>query len=68
MKIVGIALVILGIAGLAYGGLSWTTREKVIDAGPIQVSTDKTKSLPIPPIAGGIALVVGLALIFRKQS
>ena len=59
---------IVGIAGLAYGGLSWTTREKVIDVGPIQVSTDKTKSLPIPPIAGGIALVVGLALIFRKQS
>ena len=43
LKIVGIVLVVLGIAGLAYGGLSWTRRDTVVDAGPIHITADKTE-------------------------
>jgi uncharacterized membrane protein YidH (DUF202 family) len=67
MRIIGVLLIVLGIAGLAYGGLSWTTREKVIDAGPIEVSKDETKSLPIPPIAGGICVIAGIAILFSGK-
>lgn len=68
MKLLGVVLIVLGVCGLAYGGLSWTTREKVIDAGPIQVSKDKTESLPLPPIAGGILLAAGiLVLVSGRQ-
>jgi uncharacterized membrane protein YidH (DUF202 family) len=63
MKLLGIALVILGIVGLAYGGVTWTTKEKVVDLGPLQVTHDKTQSLPLPPIAGGICLIAGVVLL-----
>jgi drug/metabolite transporter (DMT)-like permease len=61
--IVGVVLIILGIAGLAFGGFSFTHREKVIDLGPIQASADKKESLPIPPILGALALVGGVVLL-----
>ena len=63
MKALGVVLIVLGIIGLAYGGFTWTSREKVVDLGPLQVSQDKTKSLPLPPIAGGILLVAGVILL-----
>jgi hypothetical protein len=63
MRIVGIVLVILGVVGLAYGGVTWTTKEKVVDLGPLQVTHDKTQSLPLPPIAGGICLIAGVVLL-----
>ena len=63
MKALGVVLIVLGIIGLAYGGLSWTTKEKVVDLGPIEVTQNKTRSLPLPPIAGGIALVAGVILL-----
>ena len=71
MRIVGIVLVILGVVGLAYGGVTWTTKEKVVDLGPLQVTHDKTQSLPLPPIAGGICLIAGVVLLVaagRQQS
>jgi uncharacterized membrane protein YidH (DUF202 family) len=63
MKIVGIVLVILGVVGLAYGGMRWTTKEKVVDLGPVQVTHDKTQSLPLPPIVGGVCLAAGVILL-----
>jgi len=66
MKVVGIVLVVLGVAGLAYGGLSWTTRDTIVDAGPIEITADKTERLPLPPIAGGLLLVAGVVLILKK--
>jgi uncharacterized membrane protein YidH (DUF202 family) len=61
--IVGIILIAIGIIALAYGGFSYTTREKVIDAGPLQVSADRQKTIPFPPILGGICLVGGIILV-----
>lgn len=66
MKVVGLVLVVLGIAGLAYGGLSWTRRDTIIDAGPIEITADKTERVPLPPIAGGLLLVAGVFLIMKK--
>jgi uncharacterized membrane protein YidH (DUF202 family) len=63
MKLIGIVLVVLGVAGLAYGGLAWTTREKVVDMGPLQVTHDKTHSVPLPPVAGGVCLIAGVVLL-----
>ena len=66
LKIVGIVLVVLGVAGLAYGGLSWTRRDTVLDAGPIKITADKTERMPLPPLAGGLLLVAGVVLILKK--
>lgn len=66
MKLLGIVLVVLGILGLAYGGFSWTRKDTVVDAGPIEITRDKTESVALPPIAGGLMLVAGLALIMKK--
>ena len=65
MKAIGIVLVALGIVGLIYGGVSWTQRDKVIDAGPIEITKNETKSIPLPPIAGAILLVAGVVVLMR---
>ncbi len=59
----GIILVVIGIIAFAYQGITYTTREKVVDLGPIQVTADKTKTFPLPPIVGGITLAGGIALL-----
>jgi hypothetical protein len=61
--ILAIVLIALGIAMFAYQGVTYTTREKVIDLGPIQVTAEKTRTLPLPPIVGAIALVGGIVLL-----
>jgi uncharacterized membrane protein len=61
--VIGIILIMIGIAALAYQGITYTTREKVVDIGPIQMTADKTKTIPLPPILGGIALVGGIVLL-----
>jgi hypothetical protein len=61
--IIAIMLIALGIAALAYQGITYTTREKVVDLGPLHVTAEKTKTLPLPPIVGAIALVGGIVLL-----
>jgi len=61
--IIAIILIALGIVAFAYQGITYTTREKVVDVGPIQVTAEKTKMLPLPPIMGAIALVGGIVLL-----
>jgi hypothetical protein len=61
--IIAIILIALGIAVFAYQGITYTTREKVVDIGPIQVTSEKTKTLPLSPIIGAIALVGGIVLL-----
>jgi len=63
MKIVGIILIVLGVLALAYQGILYTTKEKVVDIGPIEVTSTKKHSIPLPPIVGGVAIVAGIALI-----
>ena len=61
--LLGIALIVLGIVAFAYQGITYTTREKVIDLGPIQASVDTKKTIPLPPILGGLALAGGIVLV-----
>lgn len=63
MKIVGVVLIVLGLVGVGYGGLRIIYPDKVIDAGPLQVSVTRRASVPIPPILGVVALVGGVVLI-----
>ncbi len=58
-----IILIGVGIMAFAYQGISYTTREKAIDLGPLHLTTDKTRTLPLPPIVGAISLVGGIALL-----
>ncbi|MGD0020776.1 MAG: DUF3185 domain-containing protein [Smithellaceae bacterium] len=62
-NIIAIILIVLGIAAFVYQGITYTTREKVVDVGPIQMTTEKTKTIPLSPIFGGIALVGGIVLL-----
>lgn len=64
--IVAILLIALGIAAFAYQGITYTTREKAVDLGPLQVTTEKTNNIPISPIVGVIALAGGVALLLRN--
>jgi hypothetical protein len=61
--LLGIILIAAGVIAFAYQGISYTTREKVVDLGPIQMTADKTRTLPLPPIVGGIALAGGIVLL-----
>lgn len=61
--ILAITLIALGIAAFAYQGITYTTREKVVDLGSLQVTAEKTKMIPLPPIVGALALAGGVALL-----
>jgi hypothetical protein len=54
---------VIGIFAFAYQGFSYTTREKVVDLGPIHMTAEKTRTIPLPPIVGGIALVGGILVL-----
>jgi len=61
--LLAIVLIGVGIMAFAYQGISYTTREKAIDLGPLHLTADKTRTLPLPPIVGAIALVGGIVLL-----
>ena len=69
--LLGIVLIVLGLAALAYQGFTYTTRETVIDIGPIKATADREKTIPLPPILGIVAVAGGVALMIagsRKGS
>ena len=63
VMLVGIILLVVGILALAYQGFTYTTREKVIDLGPVQVTAEKQKTIPLQPVLGALALGSGLVLL-----
>jgi hypothetical protein len=63
MKLVGIVLIVIGIIALAYGGFTYTTREKVLDIGPIEATAERRHTIPLPPVLGAVALIGGIALM-----
>lgn len=64
--ITAIVLIVLGIAGLTYGGFSFTRKENVVDLGPVEVTRNERETLPIPPIVGGVLLISGVGLLFMR--
>ena len=62
-KIAGLSLTVIGLVALLWGGLFWTDRDTVLDAGPLEVQTAERKGVSVPPIIGGIVLVAGIILL-----
>jgi len=61
--ILGVVLNVLGVLALAYQGITYTKREKILDVGPLQATADREKTIPLPPLVGGLALAGGIALV-----
>ena len=71
LSILGIVLVVLGIVALAYQRITYTSRETVIDIGPLHATAERQKTFPLPPVLGGAAVVVGAGLLIagmRKKA
>jgi hypothetical protein len=64
MTIAGAVLIVLGVVALIYQGISYTSRETVIDIGPLHATADQQKTLPLPPVLGALAVAGGVALLF----
>ena len=63
MKILAILLIVFGAVALAYGGISYTRREKVLDIGPIEATADKHHEIPLSPIVGIASVAGGIVLV-----
>jgi uncharacterized membrane protein len=63
ITIIGVILIVLGVVALAYQGITYTTNEKVVDLGPLKVEAKREKTIPLPPLLGGLALVGGIVLV-----
>ncbi|WAC40005.1 hypothetical protein [Pedobacter sp. SL55] len=66
-KSLGIVLIVIGLIMLVWSGFTYTKKEKIVDAGPIQISADKEKSVNWPPYAGGIALIAGVVVFVSSK-
>ena len=62
-KTVGIVLVALGLIAVVWGGFNYTTRETVVDIGPIHATRDKQHNIPMPPVVGALVILAGVALL-----
>ena len=61
--VIGIVLIVLGLAALAYQGINYTTRETVIDVGPLHATAERHRTLPLPPVVGAVAVAGGVVLL-----
>ena len=68
MAILGVLLIAIGIAGLAIDNISFTERKTIVDAGPLKITADEQRTIPIPTIAGIIAVVAGAGLLFLGRA
>lgn len=71
MSVAGIVLIVLGLAALAYQGITYTTRDTVIDLGPIHATAERQKTMPLPPVLGIAAVAGGIVLLItgvRKRA
>lgn len=68
MAILGVLLIAIGIAGLAIDNISFTERKTIVDAGPLKVTADEQRTIPIPSIAGIVAVIAGAGLLFMGRA
>lgn len=69
MTLIGIILIVLGVVGLIYGGITYTSSKNVVEVGSMRVSVDEKRQIPLSPIAGAVAVAAGVVLIVvgRRQ-
>lgn len=65
--LIGVVLIVLGVLALAYQGISYTTKDTVVDLGPLQVQKENKETIPLPPILGAVALVAGIAIVMTSR-
>jgi len=63
LVVVGILLILLGIVALSYERITYTTEEKIAEIGPLKATAEREKSIPLPPVLGGLALLVGAGML-----
>ena len=68
LRIIGILLIALGLVALAYQGITYTKSEKVLEVGPITATKETKKTIPLPPVLGGVALLGGVVLLVASWS
>jgi hypothetical protein len=68
MRILGVLLVVFGLLALIYQGFTYTKRETVVDIGPVHATADRKKTVPLPPIVGGLALIGGVVLLVSGKT
>lgn len=68
LTLIGVILIVIGAIGLIYGGITYTTKKDVVDFGPVEVEAEQKESIPLPPVLGGAALVLGIVLVLAGGS
>jgi len=71
IAVLGIVLVVLGLGALAYQGITYTSRETVLDVGPIHATAERERTFPLPPVLGIVAVAGGVVLLvagLRKRA
>ena len=63
----GIILIVIGIVGILWGGITYTSREKILDLGPIEATEETEKTIPVPPVVGAVAVVAGVWMIVASK-
>jgi uncharacterized membrane protein HdeD (DUF308 family) len=67
LALVGVLLIVAGLAALTWPVISYTRTEKVVDLGPIEVTADRERRVPVPPLVGGLAVAAGLILVVSSR-
>lgn len=67
MKVLAMILIVLGLVGLIWGGITYTTQEEIVDVGPIEATREKQNTIPVSPIAGAVALIGGIVLLMSLR-
>jgi uncharacterized membrane protein YidH (DUF202 family) len=65
--LIGVLLIVFGIGALAYQGFSYKSEEKILDIGPLQATRETTRTIPLPPIVGAIALIGGIGVVIATS-
>jgi len=68
MRALAAVLIVLGLVGVVYGGITYTKHRTVLNVGPIEAKVDEKKTIPMPPVAGAIAIAVGIVMLSSRRS
>jgi hypothetical protein len=68
IKIIGIALIVLGLCSAALGGFTYKIRKKVLDVGSVEATREETHRIPVRPVAGGLIAVAGVCLLLSRKA